>query len=69
MSHGDKVRAVIERETGQKVSNSTPLDDLDLDSLEFIDLLSEVDKETGREIPQSLWGDLKTVGDIVVLSA
>jgi hypothetical protein len=33
------VCAVIEQETGQKVIGETPLDELNVDSLEFLDLL------------------------------
>jgi acyl carrier protein len=54
---------VIERETGQAVNESTPLESLNVDSLEFIELLLVIGNETGKDITNI--ADLKTVADIV----
>jgi len=59
------VLEIIERETGQSVTAETPLDSLNLDSLEFMNLLLEIDKETGIVIRDDKIGDLHTVGDIL----
>jgi len=53
--------AVIERETGQKVTEDTPLDELNVDSLEFLDLLIVLG------VPND--GEYQTVGDIVKVTA
>lgn len=60
----EKVLAVIARETGQTVTDQTSLDDLGLDSLEFLDLLLALGRETGKEIPDETVAGLKTVGDL-----
>lgn len=53
------VCAVIERETGQKVTEGTPLEELNVDSLEFLDLLLTL----GILIDGS--DKFQTVGDLV----
>lgn len=40
---------VIERETGQHVTPDTTLDELNVDSLEFLDLMLAIKNETGME--------------------
>jgi acyl carrier protein len=65
MTTSEQVCAVIERETAQTVDESTRLDSLEVDSLEFVNLLLEVGNETGKEVPPEKWGDLHTVADIV----
>jgi acyl carrier protein len=61
----DQVFAIIERETGQKVDDSTLLESLEVDSLEFLDLVLVISAEVGKEIPDEQLSQLKTVGDIV----
>jgi acyl carrier protein len=56
---------VIERETGQAVTEDTPLDELHVDSLEFIDLTLTISAETGKYIPDEKLSGLHTVGDLV----
>lgn len=56
---------VIERELGLPVTEETALEDLPMDSLEFVDLLLSISNETGRSIPDSKVSELTTVGDIV----
>ena len=55
---------VIERETGQQVTEATPLEDLNADSLEFMDLLLAISNETGMAVPDGQLGKLHVVGDI-----
>lgn len=62
---GGQVAQIIERETGQKVSADTKLESLDLDSLEFLELIMEIQRETGIEIPDAKIAELVTVGDLV----
>lgn len=57
----DKVIAIIEREIDETVTAATRLDSLALDSLGFLDLLLEIEKETG--IPSSSSLHFQVVGD------
>lgn len=56
---------VIERELGQPVTEDTLLEDLPMDSLEFIDVLLAISNETGKSVPDEKVSSLMTVGDIV----
>jgi len=49
---------IIETETGQKVTNETPLDALNVDSLEFLELLIALG------IPSDDITSFRTVGDL-----
>ena len=60
---------VIEQETGWPVDESTPLESLGVDSLEFLDLLLTIEKRTGIFIPQTGIGELHTIGDIVRMAS
>lgn len=64
MSFTIQVCAVVERETGEHITPGTRLEDLGLDSLEYANLLLEVSKSTGKEIPLERWGELHYVSDI-----
>jgi acyl carrier protein len=66
MTLSERVCSVIERETGQKVTASTPLDALHVDSLEFVSLMLEVGNEFSTTIPDSAMVDMKTVGDLIL---
>lgn len=55
---------VIERETGKPVTEETLLEDLPMDSLEFIDVLLAISNETGKSVPDAKVSSLTTVGDI-----
>jgi len=46
------------------VEPSCRLDQIIGDSLEFLDLMIEIQVQFGRSIPESCYGELKTVGDI-----
>lgn len=67
MSKSDVVCAIIERETGQKVTPETRLQAITRDSLEFVDLLIQLGTEAGdgTPIPFEKAADLETVGDLV----
>lgn len=55
---------VIERLTGQQVTLDTPLEELEVDSLEFLDLLLSLSEVAGKSIEDHKIGSLKTVGDL-----
>lgn len=60
------VLQIVCRETGlNEVAPSTSLDDLGLDSLEFLDLIVKVSAETGVSIPQADYGTINTVNDLI----
>jgi acyl carrier protein len=56
---------LIERETEQPVNEETPLSALEMDSLEFVEMLSTIEAKMGKRISDDLYPKLKTVGDIV----
>ena len=56
--------AVIEREINQKVTEETPLEDLQVDSLEYLALILAIEREAGKDIPPTAYADFSTVGDI-----
>jgi acyl carrier protein len=60
----EKVIETVERETGQKVTAETSLDDLGLDSLEFISLVLAVGEATGKTIPDEKIAGLTRVEDL-----
>lgn len=55
---------IVEREAGFAVSDSTSLEELGLDSLEFLELLLTLQNETGKAIPDERVALLMTVGDL-----
>ncbi len=42
-------------------------EDLDIDSIDAIDMMSYIKKETGREIEPTQFKEVKTIGDIVTV--
>lgn len=60
---------VIFRETDTEVTEFTPLSDLGLDSLDFLDLLLAIEQQTGKSVPENKIAELHTVGDIIRLAA
>jgi acyl carrier protein len=56
---------VIERETGQLVTADTLIDDLNVDSLELLNLILEIELETGKEIDDARIPLVKTVGELI----
>jgi acyl carrier protein len=58
------IEDVIQRVTGQQVDSATAIETLNVDSLEFLDLLLLIENETGKRIPDGRMALLTTVGDI-----
>ena len=61
-----KVREIIANELGlspEIIGADTVLEELGIDSLEFVSLMQAIGKEIA-EIPESKWERLRTVGDI-----
>lgn len=59
------VCAAILEETSIEVGPETPLDDIDLDSLEFLNLVLYLSEKAGKEIPDGQIAQMKTVGDLM----
>ena len=66
----ERVKAVLAENLGEKVENIIPEarleDDLDADSLDFIDLIMAIEEEFGLEIPDEEANKLTTVKDIIL---
>lgn len=66
----ERVKAVLAENLGEKVENITPEarleDDLNADSLDFIDLVMAIEEEFGLEIPDEEANKLTTVKDIIL---
>lgn len=66
----DRVKAVLAENLGEKVENiileARLEDDLNADSLDFIDLVMSIEEEFGLEIPDEEANKLETVKDIVL---
>jgi acyl carrier protein len=60
-----KIEDVIERETGQTVDSATLLQDLPVDSLEYLDLILTVEREMGKNLPDGRLATLTTVGELI----
>jgi len=56
--------AIIERETGQKVNDDTPLEELGLDSLEFLSLMLAISNETGKSLSDEQIAEMYRVADL-----
>jgi len=65
MTISQKVCAVIEQETGQSVTASTPLDSLECDSLEYLNLLLILEIEFDKELTEKS-SKMHTVGDLII---
>lgn len=68
MSVFNKVRDIISEELGTEVEEitlETTFDDLDADSLDVFQVITEIEDEFDIEIDVELDGDLKTVADLV----
>lgn len=64
----EHVAAVVENETGRKVTGETALNDLGLDSLEFLELLITVSNKCG-DVPDALVPRLNTVSDLYLAAS
>jgi acyl carrier protein len=63
----DQLRALAARELAVDTSKfelQTPLAELHIDSLAFVDFLFKVEEEFGIRVPDSRVTDMKTVGDL-----
>jgi acyl carrier protein len=63
----NQLKAVAARELAVDTSTfepQTPLADLHIDSLAFVDFLFKVEEEFGVRVPDSSVTDMKTVGDL-----
>jgi acyl carrier protein len=60
----NEVCAVIESETGRPVTAETRVEDIQADSLEFLNLLLVLGEQAGKEIPNAHIDRLHTVADI-----
>jgi len=56
--------AIIERETGQKVNDDTPLEELGLDSLEFLSLMLAISNKTGKSLSDEQIAEMYRVADL-----
>lgn len=62
----DRLIEFVEHETSlQGLTEGRSFVSLGLDSLEFIDLIQQVEQEFGVKIPESEWKDLNTLGDLI----
>ncbi|MFL6306895.1 MAG: acyl carrier protein [Candidatus Sulfotelmatobacter sp.] len=60
----DSVLQIIRAEVGD-VQESTTLDELNIDSLELLDLLQKVEGACGVRIPDARIVNINSIGDIV----
>lgn len=69
MNAGELVRKVIDEQLAPIVTYGvdTPLDELDADSLDAVQMVQEFEAELQTEIPDREIDKLKTVGDMVEL--
>jgi acyl carrier protein len=62
----EKVLFVVSRETGAgELTAETPIDSLGLDSLEFVSLLLEIEKELGKNPDDDKVPGVETLGDLI----
>ena len=55
---------LIEVETGKKATPETTLEQLDIESLDFLDLLLTIQEKFGVIIPDSVVAKINNVGDM-----
>jgi acyl carrier protein len=69
----DQVRRIIaelfELELGEVLPESTVFDDLDLDSIDAIDLVARLQQLTGERIEEQAMRAIRTVDDLALLVA
>ncbi len=65
----EKVIKLVSEATKVEMSNITPdtsfIDDLNLDSLDMVELMMKMEDEFGMEIPEDDTDKLKTIKDVV----
>lgn len=61
----ERILEICKRESGVSgLSESSRLDDMNLDSLEFVQLMVCINSEV-KDIPDAEWARMNTIGDIV----
>ena len=50
-----------------KLSADTSVEEIGADSIDLVDLVSELEEEFGVSVPDEEFENIKTIGDIVVL--
>lgn len=67
----DKIAQMLAEQLGIPQSKITPesriIDDLGADSLDVVELLMQLEDETGKTIPDDEVSKIKTVGEIVAV--
>ena len=67
----DKLRTVLAREfdidPAQVTADANLFEDLDIDSIDAIDMLARLRELTGVEISAEMLREVRTVGDVLVL--
>ena len=60
----ETIIVLVEEETGKEVTADTLLDSLDIESLDFLDLLLTIQEKFGVIIPDSAVAKINKVGDL-----
>lgn len=60
----DKVIALVERETSEAVTAETRFDSLNIDSLDFLELILQAQNEFNITIPDATVAELNTIADL-----
>ena len=55
---------IIQDSVGLYVGRDTELSDLGIDSLDYLDLLLELEKQSGKDFPRSRMGEFTSVGQL-----
>jgi acyl carrier protein len=61
----EELLKIIEDETGHAVTEETLLDDLDTDSLEFVNLTLALSNASGKTFDDARLPELRTIGDLL----
>ncbi len=68
MEMQEKVIAIVSEAANVEVANIKPetsfTDDLNLDSLDMVEMMMKMEEEFGVEIPEDKTEDLKTINDV-----
>jgi acyl carrier protein len=67
MSHEQLILAMVESASGKFATLETPIDDLNFDSLDFVDLMLKVQSEFDVTIPDKDFTRIEKVQDILTI--
>ena len=67
MSSAERLIALIKQETDEDVTIETAFDGMDLDSLDFMDLVLRIEAAFEKKLPNDAIARVKTVGDFLPL--